>query len=88
MQVHSGPADLFEFFGGTNGTDKPMRVTWHHLVFDARTQIGAGEYTFRLNRQSHGVVMVQLRGGRIARWQESQTESSLPFEDFSAATRF
>ena len=87
-QFHSGRPDLFEFFGGTNGTDKPMHMTWHHLVFDARAQIGAGEYTFRLNRQYHGVVMVQLRGARIARWREYQTESSLPFEDFSAATRF
>lgn len=32
--------------------------------------------------------MVQLRGGLIARWREYQTESSLSFEDFSAATRF
>jgi len=87
-QFHSGREDLFEFFGGRKGTEPPMHMTWHHLVFDERTQIGAGEYTFRLNRQYHGVVMVQLRGGRIARWREYQTESSLPFEDFSAATRF
>ncbi len=87
-QFHSGRANLFEFFGGTKGTDLPMHMTWHHLVFDARTQIGAGECTFRLNRQYHGVVMVQLRDGRISRWREYQTESALPFEDFSAATRF
>lgn len=87
-QFHSGRADLFEFFSRPNGTDTPMHMTWHHLVFDAGTQIGAGEYTFRLNRQYHGVVMVQLRGGRIARWREYRSESSLPFEEFSAATRF
>ena len=88
QQFHAGRADLFEFFGGERGTDLPMQMTWHHLVFDPSTQVGAGEYTFRLNRQYHGVVMVQLRGGRIARWREYQIESSLSFEDFSAATRF
>ena len=87
-QFHSGRADLFEFFGGTSGTDKPMHMTWHHLAFDERTQVGAGEYSFRLNRQYHGVVMVQIRGGRIARWREYQTESPLSFEEFSAASRF
>lgn len=87
-QFHSGRADLFEFFGGEKGTELPMHVIWHHLVFDPGTQVGAGEYTFRLNRQYHGVVMVQLRGGRIVRWREYQTESALPFEEFSAATRF
>ena len=87
-QFHSGRADLFEFFGGEKGTEKPMHMTWHHLVFDPVTQVGAGEYTFRLNRQYHGVVMVKLRDGRIARWREYQTESSLSFEEFSSATRF
>jgi hypothetical protein len=87
-QFHAGRADLFEFFGGAKGPEVPMKMAWHHLVFDPKTQIGAGEYTFRANRQYHGVVMVQLRGGRIARWREYQTESPLAFKDFSAATRF
>jgi SnoaL-like protein len=87
-QFHSGRADLFEFFGGSRGTDQPMHMTWHHLVFDEVTQIGSGEYTFKLHGQYHGVVMVQLRGGLIARWREYQTESSLSWEEFSAATRF
>jgi hypothetical protein len=87
-QFHSGRADLFEFFGGEKGSEKPMHMTWHHLVFDPITQVGAGAYTFRLNRQYHGVVMVKLREGRIARWREYQTESSLSFDEFSAATHF
>jgi len=32
--------------------------------------------------------MAELCGGRIARWREYQTESSLPFAEFSGATRF
>ena len=59
-------------------------MTWHHLVFDPDTQVGGGEYTFRLNRQYYGVVMVKPRGGQIERWREYQIESSLSFE---AATR-
>jgi hypothetical protein len=57
-QVAAG-AHRFEFFGGEKGTERPMHMTRHHLVFDPGT-----------------------------RWGESQTESSLPFEEFSAATRF
>jgi len=86
-QVAAG-ARHFEFFGGEKGTKLPMHMTWHHLVFDPDTQVGAGEHAFRLNRQYHGVVMVQLRGGQIERRREYQTESSLSFEEFSAATRF
>jgi hypothetical protein len=65
-----------------------MRMTWHDLVFDEASQVGAGEYTFKLNGQYHGVVMVQLRGGLIACWREYQTASPLSWEEFSAATRF
>jgi len=41
-----------------------------------------------LNRRHHGLVIVQLRGGRIARWREYQIESSLTFEEVPAASRF
>jgi hypothetical protein len=70
-------AHRFELFGGKRVTELPMQMTWHHLGFEPGTQVGAG-----------GVVMAKLRGGRIERWREDQTESSLSFEEFSAATRF
>ena len=67
-------------------TELSMHTTGHHQVFDPGTQVGVGEDTFRRNSQDHGVVMVQLRGGRIARRRQSQTESSSSFEELSAAT--
>jgi SnoaL-like domain len=87
-QFHSGRTDLFEFFGGAKGADVAMHMDWHHLLFDVQTQVGAGEYTYRGRNQYHGVVVVQLRDGRIARWREYQTQSDLPWTEFVGATRF
>src|SRR5262245_24372517 len=45
-RVRRGRDELFRFFGGPTGRPRPMRMDWHHLVFDEESQIGAGEYTF------------------------------------------
>jgi hypothetical protein len=81
-QFYKGRAVLFEFFGGSKKPEPPMQMVWHHLVFDEATQVGAGEYTFRMNNQYHGVVMVKVRNGRIANWREYQYQSALPWDDF------
>jgi hypothetical protein len=81
-QFYRGRAALFEFFGGDKKPEPPMHMTWHHLVFDEATQVGAGEYTFRMNNQYHGVVMVKVRHGRIANWREYQYQSALPWSAF------
>ncbi len=41
-QVYHGRAALYQFFGGDSGPQSPMHMTWHHLVFDEETRIGAG----------------------------------------------
>ena len=81
-QFYKGRAALFRFFGGDRKPEPPMKMAWHHLVFDEATQVGAGEYTFRMNRQYHGVVMVKVRNGRIHNWREYQYQSALPWDEF------
>jgi len=59
-----------------------MHMTWHNLVFDPVTQVGAGEYTFRYEEQTHGLVIVKISGGLLANWREYEIESNLPWEQF------
>lgn len=65
-----------------------MFMTWHHLIFDEDEQIGAGEYTFQMNNRYHGVVIVKVSEGRIARWREYQYPSTVDWETFTAHSRF
>jgi ketosteroid isomerase-like protein len=83
-QRYEGRDELFDFFGRDH--PPPMSMAWHHLVVDG--DIGVGEYTFRGNRQYHGLVIVQLRDGMIARWREYQTESPLSWDEFVGRSRF
>ena len=85
-QSYRGRDGLFEFFGGDD--PPPMSMRWHHVCFDERAQIGAGEYTFEGRKRYHGVVLVELENGLIARWREYQYESRLEWEDFVGASRF
>ena len=87
-QVYVGRKALFEFFGGNKGTDRPMHMMWHHLSFDESTQVGFGEYTFALNHQYHGVVVVNLYGGKIRSWREYQYKSDLDWRTFTGKGNF
>ncbi len=83
-QRYEGRAELDAFFGGEN--PPPMSMTWHHLLVEG--DIGVGEYTYRGERQFHGIVIVRLRDGRISRWREYERESALPFEEFAGPSLF
>jgi hypothetical protein len=84
-----GRAVLYQFFGGDRGRPAPMFMTWHHRAFDAGTQVGFGEYTFRYaGHQGHGVTVVQLRRGRIAGWREYEVASSSSWTGFTRANPF
>jgi len=87
--AHRGRAELFEFFGGERGRPTPMLMTWHHYAFDVQSQIGFGEYTFGYQgSQSHGVVVLLLRAGRIARWREYEFVSRQSWAKVTAANPF
>ena len=87
-QLFHGREELYEFFGGDAGTDRPMKMTWHHLAFQEEKQIGFGEYTFQLNNRYHGVVVVKLESGLIKHWREYQYRSELHWEEFTAHNPF
>lgn len=81
-----GRDDLFYSFGGED--PPPMSLSWHHVVFDEATGVGAGEYTFDGGSRWHGVVMVKVVNGLIANWREYRYESDLDWERFCDVNRF
>jgi len=86
--AHRGRKALYEFFGGAKGRELPMRMTWHHLIFDPAQQIGVGEYTFQYKVQTHGLVIIRMSNGLILNWREYEVESPLPWEQFVGDNRF
>jgi ketosteroid isomerase-like protein len=81
-QVYHGRAELYEFFGGDQGTDIPMKMAWHHLAFNESEQVGFGEYTFEMHGRYHGIVVVKVESGLIKRWREYQYKTGLNWEEF------
>lgn len=79
-QLVMGKDNLFKYFDNP----KPMKLVWHHLMFDEEKQIGSGEFTFTMKgRQgNHGVVIVELENGKIKFWREYYQLSDLDFNDF------
>lgn len=48
-------------------------MAFHNLAFNVAAQVGFGEFSFGragAAKADHGVVVVTLRGGRIASWRE------------------
>jgi hypothetical protein len=87
-QFYKGYDSIFEFFGGANGFETPMHMTWHNLAFDENHQIGFGEYTFSMSNQYHGIVVMQFQNGKIIKWREYQYESDLEWKDFTGESLF
>ena len=87
-QLYHGRAELYEFFGGDDGPDLPMKMTWHHLAFHEEEQIGFGEYTFQMHGRYHGIVVVKIEAGLIKHWREYQYRSELDWEQFTSQNPF
>jgi uncharacterized protein (TIGR02246 family) len=87
-QVYLGKKALYKFFEGPAKPPLVMHMAWHHLAFDEKRQVGFGEYTFEMNHRYHGVVVVLIREGKIARWREYQYKSDLAFETFAGLSGF
>lgn len=87
-QVYHDRDELFEFFGGKNGTAIPMHMTWHHLAFNEEEQIGFGEYSFRMHGNYHGIVTVKAENNLIKFWREYQYKTELGWEEFSKLNFF
>ena len=87
-QLYHGREELYEFFGGDNGTDIPMKMTWHHLAFNEETQIGFGEYTFEMHGRYHGIVVVRVESALIKQWREYQYRTEINWEAFTSQNPF
>ncbi len=87
-QLYRGRAELYEFFGGDNGTDLPMKMKWHHLAFNENEQIGFGEYTFEMHGRYHGIVVVKVENELIKHWREYQYSSEVDWEAFTRHGKF
>jgi hypothetical protein len=87
-QLYKGRTELFKFFGGNEGRKSAMKMTWHHLVFDEREQVGAGEFTFEFGSKVHGVAMIKVAEGKIGHWREYWYESALDWEKFIGENKF
>ena len=87
-QLYRGRDGLYEFFGGNDDTDIPMKMTWHHLAFNEQQQIGFGEYTFEMHGRYHGIVVVKTEAGLIKHWREYQYQSELDWGEFTKHNPF
>jgi hypothetical protein len=85
-QHYVGRDELSTFFGGED--PPPMSMAWHTILFDPETQMGAAEYTFIGTNTYHGVVVIKVRGDRVANWREYQHRSDLDWEGFTALNPF
>ena len=66
-----------------------MRLVWRHLSFDARTRIGAGEFSFYWpTGRVHGMVSVRMEQGRIANWREYAIVTDRDWDEFQDINRF
>jgi hypothetical protein len=87
-QLYKGWKEIFEFFGGDTGFEIPMKMEWHNLAFNEEKQIGFGEYTFAMNNQYHGIVVMKFENGKIVRWREYQYKSTQEWDDFAEESKF
>ena len=88
-QLYISRDSLFEFFGGSEGRSIPMKMTWHHLIFDEDEQKGTGEYTFEYKgRLTHGIVIIKINNRKIYRWREYQYRSKIDWLNFIGKSVF
>lgn len=85
VQLYIGHDQLRPYFAAVPpGT--LMRLA--HVSFDEATQTGAAEYTFAAGPgdpdADHGVAVIEVRHGRIARWREYQVKGPADRERFLA----
>lgn len=81
-QLFIGREQLFNYFGGDTGRSKPMQMYWHNIMFNEDTQTGAGEFTFVMDNQTHGVAVISVQDNKIASWREYLWTGDLSFEEF------
>ncbi len=88
-QIYRGRQEIFSFFGGEDGRDGWMSITWHHVSFNESTSVGAAELTFEWPKgQVHGMVSIRVENGFIKNWREYFYESHFDWDRFTRLNRF
>lgn len=84
LQLYRGSSELRRLFGAL----KPGTfMRFHNLSFNTTTAVGFAEFSFGregATKADHGVVVVEVRGGRIAFWREYFQEGPPAFSAFVA----
>ena len=81
-QLFIGKDQLYKYFGGDNDQSNHMKMIWHNSMFNEETQTGAGEYTFEMDNQNHGVAVIEIKNEKIAVWREYQWSGSMSYDKF------
>jgi len=85
---HQGRENLYQHFGGAKGPAMPMKVEWHHLIFDPNQQLGMAEFTYQYHLQTNGVVVLKFSNGLISNWREYDVPSDLIWSKFVGPNDF
>ena len=88
-QLYKGRNEIFEFFGGQDGRESWMKMTWHHTSFDPVNSVGSREFTFGWpGGNVHGIVSIRIENGLIRNWREYFYEDPANWEEFSKNNPF
>lgn len=82
IQLYIGHEQLRPYF---SALEPGTFMLFHNLWFDESSQTGAGEYSFGMTGSAtadHGIVVVELRDGKIAFWREYQRKGPADFAAF------
>lgn len=80
-QYYRGHDQLRPYF---NELGDQHRMEFHNLWFNQQTQSGAGEFTFSYGEEiaDTGIVVVEIRNGKIKFWREYHKKGPSDFKRF------
>jgi len=81
IQYYRGHEQLRPYF---DELDSKYKMEFHNLWFNKDTQSGAAEYTFSYGKDTSdvGIVVVELKNGKIKFWREYQRKGPTDFKEF------
>lgn len=81
IQYYRGHKQLRPYF---DELDDTYKMEFHNLWFNKKVQSGAAEYTFSYGKDTSdvGIVVVELKNGKIKFWREYQRKGPTDFNTF------
>lgn len=87
-ETRKGQAAVARLLGSGKTSVKATSIQWHHLLFNEKEQIGAGEFSLEGTPRHHGMVIVKLENGKISNCREYRLASSRSWEKITAENQF